>query len=194
MSLRGGSVWHIGLSIPLRRNSPTIVTHLFFFVEVVVIQGIVLSDPINTSSQMDPHSHHPFTGLPHPEPHTCCTEVPGRVRWSRGIFTCHAARNSKYVDKFSLGCIELASTRKCGSPQEVMPCQTQKVLKFTFFRYHVAIDKRLTIRIYIVQPVASYGQPAFSRHLFTREGRTVCYFAVQREQEQAIKQKQLAIF
>ena len=39
-SLRGGSAWHIGPSVPLRRGSPTTMTCLFLLVEVVAIRGI----------------------------------------------------------------------------------------------------------------------------------------------------------
>jgi len=30
-----------------------------------------------------------LTGLPHPEPHACCTEAPGKARWARREFACH---------------------------------------------------------------------------------------------------------
>jgi len=41
-SLRGGAVQLIGLSVHLRRESPTTMTRLFFFVEAVVILQVGL--------------------------------------------------------------------------------------------------------------------------------------------------------
>ena len=55
-SLREGSIWHVGPSGPLRRESPTTITHLFFLVEVFVIQGVDLSDLGNTSDLDIPSS------------------------------------------------------------------------------------------------------------------------------------------
>lgn len=43
LSLRGGSVQHSGPAVPLTRESPTTTAHLFFLMEVVIIQGPVLS-------------------------------------------------------------------------------------------------------------------------------------------------------
>jgi len=53
-SLRGWSVWYIGPSVPLRRESPTTVTCLFFLLVVVVIQGVDLSDLSNISGVHGP--------------------------------------------------------------------------------------------------------------------------------------------
>jgi len=55
-SLRGGSVRHIGPSVPLRRQSPTTITCLFFLVEVLKIQRVGLSDLGNTSGVDGPSS------------------------------------------------------------------------------------------------------------------------------------------
>jgi len=55
-SLREGPVQNNGPSVPLRRESSTTITHLFFLVEVVGIQGIGLSDSGNTSGVDGPSS------------------------------------------------------------------------------------------------------------------------------------------
>ncbi|XP_054058435.1 uncharacterized protein LOC128909926 isoform X1 [Rissa tridactyla] len=87
-SLRGGSAWHSGASVPRRRESPTTLTHFSFVVKVVVIWDVGLSDLGHTSGEMDRPPHlHPLTGLPHPEPPTCGTEAPGKVVviWDVGL-------------------------------------------------------------------------------------------------------------
>lgn len=54
-SLRGGSIQHIGPSVHLRRQLPTAATCLFLM-EVVVTQGVGLSDSCNTSGADGPPS------------------------------------------------------------------------------------------------------------------------------------------
>lgn len=52
-SLREGSIWHLNKGskpcLPLRRESPTATTHLYFLMELVLIEGVGLSDLGNTS-------------------------------------------------------------------------------------------------------------------------------------------------
>lgn len=55
-SLPGVSVWHAGPSAPLRRESPPAITHLFFLVEVILIQRTDLSGLHNTSGVAVPSS------------------------------------------------------------------------------------------------------------------------------------------
>ena len=52
-SLRGGSVRHIGPSVPFRRESTTTITHLLFLVEVVLIQEVRSSDLGDDTSGVD---------------------------------------------------------------------------------------------------------------------------------------------
>ena len=48
-SLRGGSLLHIGPSVPLIDKSPSTKTHLFFLLLVVIIRGVGFSNPGNIS-------------------------------------------------------------------------------------------------------------------------------------------------
>lgn len=52
-SLREVSIWHLDNGskpcLPLRGESPTAAIHLFFLVELVLIQGVCFSDLGNTS-------------------------------------------------------------------------------------------------------------------------------------------------
>lgn len=46
--------------------------------------------------------HHPLILLPHPEPHTYCTEALGRVRWARRAFACCAKQGLGSIHSFLL--------------------------------------------------------------------------------------------
>jgi len=61
-SLRGGSVRHIGPSVPLSWESPTTMTHLFLLVELVVIREGGPSD-LCASSGVDGSTPAPFIVL-----------------------------------------------------------------------------------------------------------------------------------
>jgi len=61
-SLRGGSGWHIGPSVPLSWESPTTVTRLFLLVELVVIREGGPSD-LCASSDVDGSTPAPSTTL-----------------------------------------------------------------------------------------------------------------------------------
>jgi len=68
-SLRG-SAQRIGHSVLCREESPITNTHLFLLNAVAWFGFVSMS----RLSGLFP----PSDGLPHPGPHTCCTEAPGR--------------------------------------------------------------------------------------------------------------------
>jgi len=51
---------------------------------------------------MDHHPHHPLTGIPHPDPRTCCTEALRKVRWARRPFICHPECGLASINFFPL--------------------------------------------------------------------------------------------
>lgn len=54
--LRGANSQDIRPSVPLRKESLTTTTYLFFLMEMVVISCLGLSDPVNTSDVAGPSS------------------------------------------------------------------------------------------------------------------------------------------
>lgn len=59
------------------QKGTTAITHLSFVVEVILIERAGFTTPL---MYLDHHPHHPLSGIPHPEPHSCCTEASRKVR------------------------------------------------------------------------------------------------------------------
>lgn len=154
-ALWGGSAWHIGPSIPLRKELPT-----------TKICGdscdtkLGLSD-LGDTSGVDGQSSTPSTDwLSTSKPSSRAPEAPGRARWAKREFDCHPERVLVSIHLFHLDCCLQPNGGRIQGPLEIgcflvgAPISVSEMAESGSTSLSLAISASLILNNFL-QPVAA---------------------------------------